>query len=106
LAYHYLEDLKCPRTFRDSNIDGTPIGYKADLEERFGYIREFTKEWTANGVILQALRYCDSHGYEVPQIKDYLNSIGLPNIYLEYDYSKAALAQLRTRVQGFIEIIE
>ncbi|MBN2075247.1 MAG: 2-hydroxyacyl-CoA dehydratase [Dehalococcoidales bacterium] len=105
LAYHYLENLKCPRTLRDSNVNGTTIGYNADLETRFGYIGDFAGEWNVNGVILQALRYCDSHGYEVPQIKDYLDSIGLPNIYIEHDYSKAALGPLMTRIQAFTEII-
>ena len=105
LAYHYLEDLKCPRTLRDSNVNGTTKGYNADLETRFGYIGDFARDWNVNGVILQALRYCDSHGYEVPQIKDYLDSIGLPNIYLEHDYSKAALGPLMTRIQAFTEII-
>jgi benzoyl-CoA reductase subunit C len=81
------------------------IGYKADLENRFGYIGSFARDWNVNGVVLQALRYCDSHGYEVPQIKDYLDSIGLPSIYLEHDYSKAALGPLMTRVQAFTEII-
>lgn len=105
LAYHYLEDLKCPRTLRDSNVNGTTKGYNADLETRFGYIGGFARDWNVNGVILQALRYCDSHGYEVPQLKDYLDSIGLPSIYLEHDYSKAALGPLMTRIQAFIEII-
>ncbi|UCD08493.1 MAG: 2-hydroxyacyl-CoA dehydratase [Dehalococcoidales bacterium] len=105
LAYHYLENIKCPRTLRDSNVDGTTKGYNADLETRFGYIGDFARDWNVNGVILQALRYCDSHGYEVPQIKDYLDSIGLPNIYLEHDYSKAALGPLMTRIQAFTEII-
>ena len=105
LANHYLENIKCPRTLRDSNINGTTIGYDADLETRFGYIGDFARDWNVNGVILQALRYCDSHGYEIPQIKDYLDSIGLPNIYLEHDYSKAALGPLMTRIQAFTEII-
>ena len=105
LAYHYLEDIKCPRTLRDSNVDGTTKGYNADLETRFGYVGDFARYWNVNGVILQALRYCDSHGYEIPQIKDYLNNIGLPNIYLEHDYSKAALGPLMTRIQAFTEII-
>ena len=105
LAYHYLEDLKCPRTLRDSNVNGMTKGYMADLETRFGYIGDFARDWNVNGVILQALRYCDSHGYEVPQIKDYLDSIGMPNIYLEHDYSKAALGPLMTRIQAFTEII-
>ncbi len=105
LAHRYLEENKCPRTFRESNIGGAAIGYKADLEARFGYLGSFVKEWNADGAILQVLRYCDSHGYEVPQLRDYLESIGLPNIYLEHDYGRASLAQLKTRVQGLTEII-
>ena len=105
LAHRYLKDVNCPRTFRESNVDGAKIGYKADLEGRFGYLGKFAKEWNVNGVVMQVLRYCDSHGYEVPQLKDYLESIGLPNVYIEHDYSEAALAPLRTRVQGLTEII-
>jgi benzoyl-CoA reductase subunit C len=105
LAYRYLEELKCPRTFRESNTNGVMRGYNADLEARFSYLGGFARDWNANGVILQVLRYCDSHGYEVPQLKDYLEHIGLPNIYIEHDYNKAALAPLRTRVQGLTEII-
>ncbi len=105
LAYHYLVELKCPRTYREASPGETRKDYKTDLESRFSYLGDFAKDWNANGVILQAIRYCDSHGYEVPQLKDYLDSIGLPNIYLEHDYSEAALAPLRTRVQAFTEII-
>jgi len=106
LAYRYLVELKCPRTFRQAALDKTnKKDYMADLESRFGYLKNYAKEWNVNGVIIQALRYCDVHGYEVPGLKDYLDNIGLPNIYLEHDYSEAALAPLRTRVQAFLEVI-
>ena len=105
LAYRYLVELKCPRTFREATFGETKKDYMVDLESRFGYLRDYAKEWNVNGVILQSVRYCDTHGYEVPGVKDYLDSIGLPNIYLEHDYSQAALAPLRTRVQAFLEVI-
>lgn len=105
LAYHYLENIKCPRTFRDSIKKGAGPGYRGDLETRFGYLGSLVKDWNVNGVVLQALRYCDSHGYEIPQLKDYLDGIGLPNIYIEHDYSRAAFGQLMTRIQAFTEII-
>lgn len=79
--------------------------YQADLEARFEYLKGYATDWKVNGVILQSIRYCDGHGYEVPVIKDYLDGLGLPSIYLEHDYSKSALAPLRTRVQGLTEII-
>jgi len=105
LAYRYLVELKCPRTFHEITPGGTRKDYMADLENRFSYLRDYAKEWKANGVLLQSVRYCDGHGYEVPGVKDYLTSVDLPNIYLEHDYSEGALAPLKTRVQGFLEVI-
>ena len=105
LAYHYLVELKCPRTFREGVYGETSKEYMTDLKSRFNYLGDYAKEWRVNGVILQSLRYCDSHGYEVPVVKDYLANIGLPSIYLEHDYTEGALAPLRTRVQGFLEVI-
>jgi len=105
LAYRYLVELKCPRTFRESVFGETRKNYKKDLASRFSYLGDYARNWKANGAILEAVRYCDSHGYEVPAVKEYLSSIGLPSIYLEHSYSEAALAPLRTRVQGLLEII-
>ena len=106
LAYRYLVGLRSPRTFRETILSETNRkDYMTDLENRFGYLKDYAEEWNVNGIILQAMRYCDIHGYEVPGLRDYLDNIGLPNIYLEHDYSEAALAQLRTRVQAFLEII-
>ncbi len=106
LAYRYLVELKCPRTYRESAPGATTKkNYMTDLESRFSYLRDYAKEWKANGVVLEVMRYCDSHGYEVPGLKKYLDSIGLPSIYLEQNYTEAALAPMITRVQGFIEVI-
>jgi len=106
LADRYLVGLKNPRTFRETVLnEANKKDFLTDLENRFSYLKDYTKEWNVNGVILEALRYCDTHGYEVPGLMHYLNSIGLPSTYLEYDYSKSALAQLRTRIQAFIEVI-
>lgn len=105
LAYHYLVELKCPRTFKEAVFGEIKKDHMADLESRFGYLKDYAKEWDVKGVILQSLRYCDIHGYEVPDVKDYLSHIGLPSIYLEHDYSKTALPPLKTRIQAFLEII-
>lgn len=105
LAYRYLVDIKCPRTFREAEFGEIKKDYMRDLEVRFSYLRDYAKQWQVKGVILHALRFCDIHGYEVPGLKDYLDKVGLPNTYLEPDYTEAALAPLRTRVQAFLEVI-
>ena len=105
LAHRYLVDIKCPRTFRARDYNDVRKDYMADLESRFSYLVDYAKNWKADGVILESVRYCDTHGYEVPGIRDYLNSLGIPSVYLEHDYTEGALAPLRTRVQGFLEVI-
>ncbi len=105
LAYHYLADIKCPRTFRANDFNDLKKDYAKDLEARFGYMKEYLSDWQTDGVILQSVRYCDTHGYDVPALKDYLDGIGVPSIYIEHDYTEGALAPLKTRVQGFLEII-
>jgi benzoyl-CoA reductase subunit C len=105
LAQYYLVDLKCPRTLRDPVLRNGKKDYAADLENRFGYLKDYVDNWKVNGALLQSVRYCDGHGYEVPSVKDYLENLGIPSIYIEHDYSKAALAPLKTRIQGLTEII-
>lgn len=105
LAYHYLVDLQCPRTFREPVLGPEHKDHMEDIEYRFGYLGKYAKDWKVNGVILEYMRYCDSHGYEVPALMDYLDHVGLPHLGLEQDYSEAALAPMRTRVQGFLEVI-
>jgi benzoyl-CoA reductase subunit C len=106
LSHHYLVDIKCPRTFRTRDYNDVRKDYMTDLEIRFSYLRDYVRDWNADGVIMESVRYCDTHGYDVPGVRDYLDSLGIPSIYLEHDYTEGALAPLRTRVQGFLEIIE
>lgn len=105
LASYYLNKLTAPRTFREAALKGTRKDHKADLESRFGYIRNYVAGWKVNGVLLLAVRYCDPFGYEAVDARDYFDILGLPNTYLEYDYTEAALAPLRTRIQAFLEVL-
>jgi bcr-type benzoyl-CoA reductase subunit C len=105
LAYHYMEDIKCPRTFRAKDYGALRKDYMEDLQVRFSYLKDFAREWNADGVIMESVRYCDTHGYDVPGVRDYLESVDIPSAYIEHDYTEGALAPLKTRVQGFLEII-
>ncbi len=100
VARHYLQEVKCPRTFAE-----TDTSYKEDLENRYSYLKDFAKYWKVNGVFGNIIRNCDIHGYEVPAVKDYLESLGLPVLIVEQDYSTASLEPLRTRFQAFAETI-
>ncbi len=105
LADYYLNEITCARTFRQASLGETRKDYAQDLQSRFGYLKGTIKEWRINGVIMLLVRYCDPFAFEMPSLKDYLNSIGIPNIYIEYDYTVGALGPLRTRVEAFVETI-
>ena len=76
-----------------------------DLENRYGYINRFTREWSADGVIFYIVRYCDTCELEGPDLREYLNAKKLPVLMIEDDYSTSTIGQLRTRVQAFLEMI-
>ncbi len=80
--------------------------YEADLEERFGHIREFARDYDVNGVILYIMmKFCDLHEYDVPDLRDYMENKGLPVLHIESDYSMASVMGLRTRIEAFMEVI-
>jgi benzoyl-CoA reductase/2-hydroxyglutaryl-CoA dehydratase subunit BcrC/BadD/HgdB len=105
LANYYLNEITCARTFRQAALGETRKDYARDLQSRFGYLKGTIKDWKINGVIMLLVRYCDPFAFEMPSLKDYLNSVGIPSTYIEYDYTVGALAPMRTRVEAFIETI-
>jgi benzoyl-CoA reductase subunit C len=105
LADYYLNEITCARTFRQASLGETRKDYARDLQSRFGYLKGMVKEWNINGVVMLLVRYCDPFAFEMPSLKDYFDSIGVPSTYIEYDYTIGALAPLRTRVEAFLETI-
>ena len=101
LAHRYLDKINCPRTYREK----TGETYQEDLASRFGDIGSLSKEFNVDGVILYIYKYCDPFGFEVPARKAYLDSINMPVLYLEDEYSAGTIGRLRTRIQVFLEII-
>jgi len=101
IAGRYLRKINCPRTYREQ----TGTTYQEDLEARFGNIGRAIKEFKVDGVILYVYKYCDPFGFEVPARKAYLESLGIPVLYLEDEYSMSSIARLQTRIQAFLELL-
>jgi benzoyl-CoA reductase/2-hydroxyglutaryl-CoA dehydratase subunit BcrC/BadD/HgdB len=94
LAERYLLKIKCPRTY-----------WRGKPEERFRYIWDYVRDFAVQGAILYSYRFCDAHALDIPELKDYLRSQGLPAIPVESDYNLSSIAALKTRVQAFIEML-
>lgn len=100
IAERYLRKINCGRTYRE--MGGTYAEY---LEHRFGHIGRAIKDFKADGVILYIYKYCDPFGFEVPQVKSYIESLGTPVLYLEDEYSMSTIGRMRTRIQAFLELV-
>jgi benzoyl-CoA reductase/2-hydroxyglutaryl-CoA dehydratase subunit BcrC/BadD/HgdB len=101
LAERYLDKINCPKTYRE-NTAGT---FEGDIANRFGDIGARAEEFNVDGAILYVYKYCDPFGFEVPARKAYYESIEVPLLCLEDEYSAGTIGQLRTRIQAFLEMI-
>ena len=100
LAFYYLNKIDCPRTFREIRD-----GHEEDIENRFGYLRDLAREYKVDGVIIHIMRYCDSFGFDFPDVKELLTKASIPVIDIEGEYTMMSIGRLKTRVQAFIEMI-
>ncbi|HEJ83231.1 MAG TPA: 2-hydroxyacyl-CoA dehydratase, partial [Desulfobacteraceae bacterium] len=101
LARRYLDKINCPKTYRDKGS----ASFEEDIRSRFGDIGKFAREFHIHGAVLYVYRYCDPFGFEVPVRKAYFDSIHIPLLYLETQYSTGTIGQLKTRIEAFLEMI-
>jgi benzoyl-CoA reductase subunit C len=100
IAERYLRKVKCGRTYREMKGN-----YEEYLEDRFGHMSQMIKDFNVDGMVLYIYKYCDPFGFEVPQIKSYIEAKGTPVLYLEDEYSMSTIGRLRTRIQAFLELL-
>jgi len=96
ICRHYMEKSQCPRYMN-----------QAKIQERKKYVADLAKEYNADGIIYEQLKFCDPWAYErtvgTVVLRD---EMGYPVLSVDRPYSVGANGQLRTRVQAFVESIE
>lgn len=93
VAERYLRKVPCP--------------FISSSEERFRRVREMAKLFDVEGVIIFCLKFCDVHSFDAPLLAEELREEkGLPVLCLEWEHSLSGVAQLRTRIEAFVEMLE
>ena len=67
-------------------------------------IVSLAKEYDVQGAILMQTKFCDPWELTLPKVKEELESIGIPTLFLEFDVT-VPIGQFKTRVEAFLEII-
>ena len=93
IAERYLHKVPCPFMYSSA--------------ERFKHVREMVKLFNVEGVLIFSLKSCDVHSFDAPLLAEELReNEGLPVLCLEWEHSLSGIAQLKTRVEAFIEMLE
>lgn len=96
ICRQYLAWGQCPR-FMDTE----------KIVERRAYVNNLAKEFHADGLIYQQIKFCDYWGYERAAANHFMNEeYGYPVLSIDRPYVIGSSGQLRTRVQAFVESIE
>ena len=92
----YMYRGQCPRYMDTSKMNG-----------RRAYVADLAKEYKAQGIIYQQIKFCDSWAYEKMMGSTILrNEYGYPVLAVDRPYAIGVSGQMRTRVQAFVESIE
>ncbi|HMK59815.1 MAG TPA: double-cubane-cluster-containing anaerobic reductase [Dissulfurispiraceae bacterium] len=74
--------------------------------ERLDNIKEMVTRLNAGGVIHYALQFCTPYMMEAYKAKKISDTMGVPFLRIETDYSMEDMGQLKTRVGAFLEMLQ
>jgi len=86
-------------------LNKIPSSFMLEDEERFGHTIEMAKRFDVEAAIIFVLKFCDTHQFDAPQLIEELKALDLPVLYLEWEHSLSGSAQLKTRIEAFIEMV-
>jgi benzoyl-CoA reductase subunit C len=86
-------------------LDKIPSSFMYNHEQRFKHVLEMAKHFDVEAAIVFVLKFCDTHMFDAPLLRDELKATGLPVLYLEWEHSLSNIAGLKTRIEAFIEMV-
>ena len=96
ICRHYMEVSECARYISDEKV-----------MQRRETADRLAKEFKAEGIIYEQMKYCDYWGFERALVSHIMHDeYGWPVLSIDRLYNNGNSGQLRTRVQAFVESLE
>ena len=96
ICAHYLKVTQCPRYMSQEKI-----------QERRDVADQLAKDYGAEGIIYEAMKFCDFWAFERTLVSHIMNEeYGWPVLSIDRPYMARSSGQLRTRLQAFVESLE
>jgi benzoyl-CoA reductase/2-hydroxyglutaryl-CoA dehydratase subunit BcrC/BadD/HgdB len=94
VSERYLMASTCPCfTSKDGN------------EDRINWLLNKVKDWKVQGVIYYVVRGCMLYAMEYTRVKRVLDKLNIPVYYLDTEYTREDVGQMKTRVEAFLEML-
>lgn len=96
ICLHYLRTSQCPRFMSQEKV-----------QNRRDFVAGLVRDYHAEGVIYEQLKFCEYWGYERALASHVMQSdYDIPAVSIDRQYTASGSGQLRTRVQAFVESLE
>lgn len=92
LTHRYLTSFLCPTKHKGAHAHAETL------------LKEVQKSG-AKGVIFLLYKYCETHFFDYPDLKQAIESKGIPTLLLEVEDPSYSVGQLKIRVQAFVEML-
>src|SRR3972149_2198240 len=94
ISERYLMASTCPCfTSEDGN------------EDRINWLINKIKEWKVSGVVYYVVRGCMLYAMEYPKVTHVADRNNIPVYYLDTEYTREDVGQMKTRVEAFLEML-
>ena len=91
-----MDHSQCPRYMEDEKV-----------HDRRELVDRLAKEYKADGIIYESMKYCDFWAFERALVSHIMNEeYGWPVLSIDRLYTSGTSGQLRTRFQAFVESLE
>ena len=96
ICRHYMKTSECARYMANDKV-----------QQRRDTADLLAKEYNADGIIFEQMKYCDFWAFERPLASHILaEEYGWPVLSIDRSYNVRNSGQLRTRFQAFVEALE
>ena len=96
ICRHYMKTSECARYMANDKI-----------QQRRDTIDRLAREYNADGIVFEQMKYCDFWAFERPLASHILQEeYGWPVLSIDRSYNLRGSGQLRTRFQAFVEALE
>lgn len=82
-----------------------PSSFMLEQAEGFEHTISMARQFNVEAAIIFVLKFCDAHMFDAPQLIQRLKANNLPVLYLQWEHSLSGIAQLRTRIEAFMEMV-